>query len=259
MAPMAILAQRAGKPGGVAGDATIQLEIKDQVGRTVAQSNVAVNKPIEVLYAVDGTTDTAADNTVVRQFFTRFQQTKHYYDGPDLAGTKGPEIFRNVENDILSDVAVAESKYHRDVAIDLVGYSRGAVIVATVAKDLLTTHMINGTPQVLSVHWMGLFDPVSMFVGITPRRGLSWATMVPPNVQSCGCAIKQLGVLPTQKNLKGYGEDGSVLGNYGPAGSTKKFWLNHIDLGHNGSSLLDNIRPLDWMIQQAQANKVPVK
>jgi hypothetical protein len=235
-------------PGG---DATIQLQVRDQTGRAVTKTNIAVNKPIEILYAFDGTTNTAASNTVVRQLFNRFAGIKHYYEGPDLRGTKGPSIFQQAEDDILSDAARAESRNHRKLVIDMTGYSRGAIIAATVAKDLLTTHMINGTPQVLSVHWMGLFDPVSLFAGIKPKSGLSWATTVPQNVQVCDCAIKNLNMTRLLKTDPGYylyKEDQNVIGTVG--GTIKKFSLNHSQLGHSTTVL-------GWMIKQAHKARVP--
>jgi len=68
------------------GDATIQLLLKNQAGRAVTWTSIAVNKPVEVLYAVDGTWTTAADNANVRQFEQRFQGVegtdKFYFAGP---------------------------------------------------------------------------------------------------------------------------------------------------------------------------------
>jgi len=161
-----------------------------------------------------------------------------------------------VENQVLSDVAYVESHYHRDVAIDLVGYSRGAVIAATVAKDIFATHTINGTPQSLSVHWMGLFDPVGKFAwGVKPKSDLTWATIVPPNVQNCDCAIKDknlLRLLPTDPGYQIYKDDQAVADDFGgTTATTKKFSMNHIQLGH--STIV-----LGWMIKEAKKVGVPV-
>ena len=59
--------------------------LQDQNGVPVANAAVAVNKPVELLYAVDGTTDNFADNSVVAQFYS------HFYgpNNPDRAGNQG--------------------------------------------------------------------------------------------------------------------------------------------------------------------------
>ena len=174
MAQMSMMADQPGEPGGVAGDATIQLEIKDQAGRTVAQSDVAVNKPVEALYAVDGTGDHLGSNTVVEQFYQRFNKagTSHYYfAGPTnvVTGADGPTILQNVESQIATNLAMA-AQVHRILVIDMVGYSRGAVIAATVAKDLFTGIQVNGvTEKNIDVHWLGLFDAVNIW-GAELRR-----------------------------------------------------------------------------------------
>ena len=123
------------RPGGAAGDAKIQLQVKNQAGQIVTQISIGVNKPVEVLYAVDGTNDTAADNDNVRRFWHRYQGNdttnidKHYYPGPQqLNGSDSPQIVTNVENNIGTDYSTALQR-HRKLVIDLLGFSRGAVIV----------------------------------------------------------------------------------------------------------------------------------
>ena len=170
-----------------------------------------------------------------------------------------------MENRVITDIVNERSQNHRDVVIDMVGYSRGAVIVATVAQDLAGGFIANGTPWTpVRVHWVGLFDPVNMFgQGVQPRPGVSWASTSSTNVIFCDAAIKQVGVLPTQSNLKGYNEDGNVLGNFlGGVGSTRRFWVNHIELGHDKRLINQifggTIGILKWMIGQAQKHGVPV-
>ena len=127
-----------GGPGGADGDLTINLAIKDKSGRVVTQTSVEVNKPVQVLYAVDGTSATAANNYNVHQFAQRYQgiegTDKHYWDGPQnvRTGSDSPGIVTNVENQIQADYATALQQ-HRRLVVDMVGWSRGAVIVATVA------------------------------------------------------------------------------------------------------------------------------
>ena len=119
----------------------------------------------------------------------------------------------------------------------MVGYSRGAVIVATVAKwlndegcdcshwevqpqqqsftDPCTGAVTNQTSNVwvwinevykpVPVHWIGLFDPVKMMGG-------NWATEFSPNVQSSSVAIRN----PLQPGLHPQGGFQSI----GPSGST---------------------------------------
>ena len=70
----------------------------------LARAGETVTTPVEILYAVDGTTDKWTDNTVVWQFYTHFynrtpanfqgQRFRWYWDGPKLDGSDGPKIFQ---------------------------------------------------------------------------------------------------------------------------------------------------------------------
>jgi hypothetical protein len=177
-----------------------------------------------------------------------------YYKGPTQDGKTGPSIFDDVERQVLTDVGWVERNEKRDVAIDMVGYSRGAVIAATVAKDLMHTHFINKQPRTISVNWVGLFDPVSLFFGYVPKKDLSWATSLPLNVQSSDCAIKTKGprILPTQSNYYEIQDEEKVAAITGQNMKTKEYAMNHHDIGHN-------VEVLGWMIKEAQnRGHVPV-
>ena len=71
------------------------------------------NRPVEALYAVDGTGDTAVMNDNVHQFEQRYlgvePTNKFYYPGPtdQLNGSDSPNIVTNVENDIRTDYTTA--------------------------------------------------------------------------------------------------------------------------------------------------------
>ena len=174
---------------------------------TVIEKWIGANIPVEVLYAVNGTSYTATTNPpsnvlLFEQAYLGIDGTdRHYYAGPGQAGfwsvvngTDSPQIVTNVENQILADYTTAMQR-HRRLVIDMTGWSHGAVIVATVALDLNTvtlnaTGFTYGTTgqQHIDVHWVGLFDAVSeMGRGVTaPNNG--WATAFSPNTHA-QCAL----------------------------------------------------------------------
>jgi hypothetical protein len=218
---------------------------------------IKIAKPIEVLYAVDGTSANAASNTNVWQFYQRDQGPKWYWDGPGGGpnagnldwwdGTGSPLIVQGVENQIRNDY-ISAMQQHTSLSIDLEGWSRGAVILATVARDLYTTgFVINGVVyDDISVHWVGLFDAVSQMGSSVTTPG-GWATAFSPNIVSRAHLIHtnhssyQETAFPTEMGFQ----------------PLTLFWLNgsqtstHSDVGRNAGALA-------WMVGQAQAAGVPV-
>ena len=127
--------------------------------------------PVEVLYAVDGTTDNADSDDDVYKFEQSYwgvdRTDKHYYDGPgqggfDIAITGGDSrhIVTNVENQIRADYTAALQRLRR-LVIDMLGFSRGTVIVGTVALDLNT---VNLTPTGFTIQ-VGARFSTSTFTG----------------------------------------------------------------------------------------------
>jgi hypothetical protein len=212
-----------------------------------------VAKALESLYAIDGTTNTAASKTNIWQFYMGYPSSgayvRHYYAGPpDVKdGVGSSEIVQMVENDIRADYTVA----HGSLTIDLVGYSRGGVIAATVARDLNTGLVINGKLyQGISVQWVGLFDAVSrMGAGVNPPNGNGWALTFSGNIASHAHLIH------TAKNDL---LNGVVLSPVMTLGPTTDYSepngqpSDHTNLGHD-------FLALKWMIEKAQAAGVPVK
>ena len=195
---------------GRIGDLEIRAVLKKQSGATVEDRSIGANKPVEVLYAVDGTSynSNSRPSGNVLQFEQRYwgvdRTDRHYYDGPGqttasvATGSDSPNIVGNVERRIQADYTTAVQR-HRRLVIDMVGWSRGAVIVATVALDLntvilTTTNFIspptrfvidpqNGHERI-DVHWVGLFDAVNrMGPGVRAPHN-SWAGSFSNNVHS---------------------------------------------------------------------------
>ncbi|MDR3634849.1 MAG: fibronectin type III domain-containing protein [Isosphaeraceae bacterium] len=254
-------------PGGPTGDATIQLQVNNRVGKTVAQTSIGVNRPVEVLYAVDGTSATAAKNYNVRQFEQRFRGVegtdKFYFAGPvdEINGSDSPAIVTDVEWEIALDYQIA-TLLHRRLVIDMVGWSRGAVIVGTVAADLNTVTLtgtsfvipqaLNTATQSIPVHWLGLFDAVSQMGVFTVPSGpvvaphSPWAKVFSPNVVSrfhlihTYVSTKQNNLFPTEMGFAP-----TTPFNL-PGGST------HGAVGTNPAAL-------NMMINNARAAGVPVR
>ena len=174
-----------------------KLLLDDQAGKVVTQKWIGVNKPVEALYAVDGTWTTRRNNSNVLMFEQSYRGAnrydKYYFAGPQNArnGSDSPGIESNVEREIQIDYSIA-TVAHRRFTVDMVGWSRGAEIVATIASDLNNVSLTPtgftfdpaGTQQIL-VHWLGLFDAVSqMGSGVTAPHN-PWAATLSPNVRSC--------------------------------------------------------------------------
>jgi hypothetical protein len=230
---------------------------EDPIGYQAEDANpyrYVVNKPTvgvdptgNVLYAVDGTTNTQQSNTNVWQFFQRTQGLKHYWNGPGgvLNGAGSPEIVRGVERQIQIDYRHFVNG-QCNVVIDLVGYSRGAVIAATVARDLDRPGLVLGGRWInhIPVRWIGLFDAVSQMGPLMTVPG-GWATTFSSNIGSYAHAI----------HTADQGRLFPIETRFAPA--TPFNWpdgrrTTHEDLGHE-------VGPLNWMIQQAQTAGVPVR
>ena len=116
----------------------------------------------------------------------------------------------------------------------MIGYSRGAIIVAS-AAEALADGLLPGIPIGFSVHWVGLIDPVAGPMVQSPPNG--WATSFTPNILKHSVAYKSgLRLLPT--------ESGFLVQPMNPYNE------NHIDIGYDSQVLV-------WMVEQAIAAGVP--
>ncbi len=202
----------------------------------------------------------AANNANVRQFEQRYHGTdgidRHYYDGPtDIPrGSDGPMILTNVESQIQADYTTA-IQCHRRLVIDMTGWSRGAVIIATIAKDLdhVTLNNANSTfsfggVQSIDVHWVGLFDAVNQFFFVAAPHQ-AWASVFSGNIQTrhdhlikTSTTTYQTKTFPTEMGFQ-------VVWRYNlPNGAPS----THADVGYDAATLAE-------MIRRARAHRVPVR
>jgi hypothetical protein len=150
----------------------------------------------------------------------------------------------------------------------MVGWSRGGVIVATVAEDLntvkLTTTGFTITPRAelsdsIPVHWVGLFDAVNR-MGATwggekavPAPNNPWAWRFTTNVVAHDHLVKTTlslrdnDVNHTVMNLKPTEEL-----PYDKLDVIRRHWLTHKYIG-------TSVEALQWMIKRARTVHVPVK
>jgi len=271
-----LLSATANAPGGATGDAKIRMLVRNQAGQTVTQTWIGVNRPVEALYAVDGTWATAAKNYNVRRFEQRYQGVdgtdKHYYNGPgpdgDLiggaTGGESPIIVTAVEGQITTDYATALQR-HRKLVIDMVGWSRGGVIVATVAKDLSTVRLtptgfeiVAKGPKSIPVHWLGLFDAVKRMAPEVVAPNKPWAATLTANVVTSDHLVKST-LMPkdNRMNLTVMTLGNPVqLPNNNPYQSVfyirRRNMLDHVYIGTSPEAL-------QWMIQRARMAAVPVE
>jgi hypothetical protein len=224
------------------------------------------------LYAIDGTTNTPASNTNVWKLFGIYTQqggAGAYWSGPasldpGKAEQQSKAIAAGVYSQITKDYCEALHNGENFV-IDLVGFSRGAIIAAMVAKYLndygcdcghWTTRQRQATsydcsagwvtrswneqvwvPDIhkpVPVHWIGLFDPVTAMLG-------GWPTEFSPNVQSSSVAIRN----PWQPGLHPQGGFKSIDPSGSHPGTEFQFPNGapplHTDIGSNPGTL-------QWMI-----------
>ena len=254
----------------------------------MVQTSLGVNRPVEVLYAVGGTWEVAADNYNTRQFEQRYQGVdgtdKFYFDGPGpkgnlragILGNASPGIVTAVEEQIQKDYKTAFQK-QRKLVIDMVGWSRGGVIVATVAEDLATVRLTpagdvefalanaNGT-QSIPVHWLGLFDAVNRMGGLVnnvrldgtiqvPAPNNPWAQTLTANVVASSHLVKST-LLPFNNvayhTVMTLGTPEYLPGGDGVFAIRRRAMLDH---GYIGTSP----EALNWMIRRARAAGVPIK
>ena len=159
-------------------------------------SNDPVNEidPLgESLFAIDGTwrDDEGKTSNIsnIRDIYNKSkEETTLYYSGP---GTKGGPIGHinglitgagsaGIANSVYADACAAYCKGQCE--INLVGWSRGAVIAVNVA-DMLNARGCPCQSAPVSVNFVGLYDAVEMM----PGRG---SRSVPPNVNHFAHAIK---------------------------------------------------------------------
>ncbi len=190
-----MLSATATAQSGRNGDLQIHALLRNQANATLQDRWIGANRPVEVLYAVDGTGDTADMDDNVHQFEEAYwgqgNIDRHYYDGPRniLTGTDSTEIVYHVEGQVHRDYITARQR-HRLLVIDMLGFSRGAVIVGTVAQDLntvrisATNYVIDlAAHQHIDVHWVGLFDAVSQMGRGVDAPHSAWATQFSNNVR----------------------------------------------------------------------------
>jgi RHS repeat-associated protein len=197
------------------------------------------------LYAVDGTWSDADDHFNTKRFYDRVKETKYYWEGPNcgVTGLDASSIFRGVKAHICRDFCNDHS-----ITINLVGWSRGGVIVMEVAEELQDDGCCcsDGKIYYPNVNWMGLFDAVDMTVT------WGWANNITSNVKNASHVKKSKTQLlfPT---VSGKAEDPTktkvttvVLKN-----------STHGDVGGKKSAKSD--AALSWMIDQAKMAGVDMK
>ncbi len=133
---------------------------------------------------------------------------------------------------------------HRRLVIDMTGWSRGAVIVGTVALDLSTVRFFGNDYEInlqfhqqIDVHWVGLFDAVEQMriFGVNGPNH-QWATAFSGNVHYHLHLIhtnhQQDGIFPTAMGFNPQMVDFLVNGD---TAST------HRDVGTNFGALVEMI------------------
>lgn len=143
------------------------------------------------LFAVDGTWNTWTSNTNVSKFLNRVTESseyRKYYQAGTQSGFDGADagdILKKLVNGICYEYCFGRQECTK-IDIDLLGYSRGAVIVATAAKelDVVGCECEKGKSfKNIAIRWIGLFDAVN-WIGRrswTPMSG-SWATAFSSNI-----------------------------------------------------------------------------
>jgi hypothetical protein len=85
------------------------------------------------LYAFDGTRTDAQKGTIIRQMYERAAlRTKGYFAGPELSGSDTRRIVEAGKARICNDWRLGKID-----GVSLTGYSRGAIVAAVIAHDLL--------------------------------------------------------------------------------------------------------------------------
>lgn len=251
-------------PIGPNGDARVRLLLRDRDGRDVARSSIGVNKPVQVLYAVDGTKSKAADRANVYRFMESYSGVagidKHYFDGPQnyYSGADSRDIAIAVESRIKADYFTATSRY-RKLVIDLLGWSRGGVIVATVAQELAHVEMTptdyrylvenaegNGS---ITVHWIGMFDAVNQIGRYVKAPHGNWAAVLSNNVASSVHLTKSKKATLLDKEIN---KTVVSLGTLEYLPDDPARLAGHYYIGQQQEALL-------WMIRRAASRRVPVE
>ena len=119
------------------------------------------------VWAIDGTETDWEDNSNVRKFYERVNESKSYWEGPNegLTGFDSHAIASAIKDDICDDVCST-----KNYTINLVGWSRGAIIALEVAEQLKEgccccwhwTGLACEDRWYKGVNWIGLFDAVEM-------------------------------------------------------------------------------------------------
>jgi hypothetical protein len=182
------------------------------------------------IYAIDGTWTSSKHKSNVKKFFDKGMESRHYWAGPSwgATGLDASGIFRSVKHQICTD-------YCKDpnITINLVGWSRGAVIAMEVAEELQDDGCCcNGKILYPRINWLGLFDAVDM----TLTWG--WANNITSNVDNASHVIKTKEQLlfptvhaeaedPTQTHLTTIPLDNSDHGDVGMRSEEALHWMIH--------------------------------
>ncbi len=120
------------------------------------------------LYAIDGTSYTYEKYGNVAKFYDWYPYTAPiiYWIGPELAGGDCVSIANDVIMKICSDYCS-----NPNLKIDLVGWSRGGAIAIHVVNYLYAFGCpCNDCHPFPDINWLGLFDPVSMALGLATDK-----------------------------------------------------------------------------------------
>lgn len=127
------------------------------------------------LYAIDGTSYTYEKYGNVAKFYDWYPYSSPiiYWSGPELAGGDCVNIAVDVIAQICSDYCS-----NPNLKIDLVGWSRGGAIAMHVVNYLYFEGCpCNDCHPFPDINWLGLFDPVSMALGLA-------TDMIPKSVKN---------------------------------------------------------------------------
>ena len=227
----------------------------------------AIDPSGEKLYAVFGTWADPGEETNVEFLCDHYSGQCSKFHGPDEAvtGADAVRILKKVHKAVCWDFC-ASRRLDKSFQVDLIGWSRGAVIAATVAKKLNDEgccckyrtvgrwERVRGGGQrfvkyreccdlhkPVPVNFVGLFDAVRMTIpGLGAPQG-GWAEVFPPNVTHAAHAVKTAvePLFPTQMGFV-------------PAKSFRRYNgmpATHGDIGTNR----ENNGAFWWMVAQARA------
>jgi hypothetical protein len=139
------------------------------------------------LYAIDGSTETACDDSDIYQLSVA-AATSMYEAGPSLDPDLGSRLSFDIMNQVYAQIC---SDYGNDptMHIYLTGWSRGAMVAVRLANMLNDDAC--GQSTSVPVEWVGLIDAVDTDMDPLFSDDGTWPTDLPNNVSRAIHATKQ--------------------------------------------------------------------